>query len=67
MASAVAVAEKVTPSPMLLHLAANAGQGAVMPVAGEAAVNINQAGAEQLASILKGICLKNAESIVRYR
>lgn len=38
-----------------------------MPVAGEAAVSINQAGAEQLASILKGIGLKKAESIVRYR
>ncbi|NIG98437.1 MAG: hypothetical protein G5701_04995 [Serratia symbiotica] len=38
-----------------------------MPVAGEAAVSINQAGAEQLASILKGIGLKKAASIVRYR
>ncbi|MBF1994855.1 ComEA family DNA-binding protein [Serratia symbiotica] len=67
MASAVAVAEKVSPSPMLSQPAANPGQGAVIPVAGEAAVSINQAGAEQLASILKGIGLKKAESIVRYR
>lgn len=36
-----------------------------MPVAsGEVAVSINQASAEQLVSILKGIGLKKAESIV---
>ncbi|MDW5500539.1 ComEA family DNA-binding protein [Pseudomonas lundensis] len=33
----------------------------------EASVSINQADAEQLASVLKGVGLKKAESIVRYR
>ncbi|MFJ3000048.1 MULTISPECIES: ComEA family DNA-binding protein [Enterobacterales] len=33
----------------------------------EASVSINQGDAEQLASVLKGVGLKKAESIVRYR
>lgn len=34
---------------------------------GEARVSINQADAEQLASVLNGVGLKKAEAIVRYR
>jgi competence protein ComEA len=59
----------VTGQPVLSVPAANAGQGAeaVAAVSDEASVSINQADAEQLASILKGVGLKKAESIVRYR
>lgn len=34
---------------------------------GEAKVNINQADAEEFASVMKGVGLKKAEAIVRYR
>lgn len=46
-----------------------AGQGteAAVGIDNEASVSINQADAEQLASVLKGVGLKKAESIVRYR
>ncbi len=67
---AMAADEKtVTGQPVLSVPAANAGQDAeaVAAVSDEASVSINQADAEQLASILKGVGLKKAESIVRYR
>lgn len=66
----VAAEEKVgAGQPMLSVPAGNAGQGAEAGAAvnEEASVSINQADAEQLASILKGVGLKKAESIVRYR
>ncbi|MFZ1873804.1 MAG: ComEA family DNA-binding protein [Chania sp.] len=37
------------------------------PSEGEATVNINEADAEELASILNGVGMKKAEAIVRYR
>lgn len=66
----VAAEEKVgAGQPVLSVPAGNAGQGAEAGAAvnEEASVSINQADAEQLASILKGVGLKKAESIVRYR
>ncbi|CAI1868248.1 competence protein ComEA helix-hairpin-helix repeat region [Serratia proteamaculans] len=66
----VAAEEKVgAGQPVLSVPAGNAGQGAEAGAAAneEASVSINQADAEQLASILKGVGLKKAESIVRYR
>ncbi|CAI1513992.1 ComEA family DNA-binding protein [Serratia proteamaculans] len=66
----VAAEEKVgAEQPVLSVPAGNAGQGAEAGAAvnEEASVSINQADAEQLASILKGVGLKKAESIVRYR
>ncbi|CAI0714922.1 competence protein ComEA helix-hairpin-helix repeat region [Serratia proteamaculans] len=66
----VAAEEKVgAGQPVLSVPAGNAGQGAEAGTAAneEASVSINQADAEQLASILKGVGLKKAESIVRYR
>ncbi|CAI0972719.1 ComEA family DNA-binding protein [Serratia entomophila] len=62
---AAAVAAQSAPQPVLSIPAA--GQSAATPVAEEATVSINQADAEQLASILKGVGLKKAEGIVRYR
>lgn len=55
--------------PVLSAPAVKAGQGSevVVAVDDEASVSINQADAEQLASVLKGVGLKKAESIVRYR
>ncbi|CAI1535313.1 ComEA family DNA-binding protein [Serratia proteamaculans] len=66
----VAAEEKVgAGQPVLSVPAGNAGQGAEAGAAAndEASVSINQADAEQLASMLKGVGLKKAESIVRYR
>lgn len=66
----VAAEEKVgAGQPVLSVPAGNAGQGAEAGAAAndEASVSINQADAEQLASVLKGVGLKKAESIVRYR
>ena len=66
----VAAEEKVGAGPPVLSVpAGNAGQGAEAGAAAndEASVSINQADAEQLASMLKGVGLKKAESIVRYR
>jgi len=66
----VAAEEKVgAGQPELSEPAGNAGQGAEAGAAAndEASVSINQADAEQLASMLKGVGLKKAESIVRYR
>ncbi|MGO2464784.1 MAG: ComEA family DNA-binding protein [Serratia proteamaculans] len=66
----VAAEEKVgAGQPVLSVPAGNAGQGAEAGAAvnDEASVSINQADAEQLASMLKGVGLKKAESIVRYR
>lgn len=60
-----AAAEQATPRPLLS--ASAAGQGTAMALADNATVSINQADAEQLASILKGVGLKKAEGIVRYR
>ncbi|CAI1685423.1 competence protein ComEA helix-hairpin-helix repeat region [Serratia quinivorans] len=67
--SLAAEEKSVTGQPVLSVPAANAGQGAEAGAAAsdEASVSINQADAEQLASILKGVGLKKAESIVRYR
>ncbi|MGO2157572.1 MAG: ComEA family DNA-binding protein [Serratia proteamaculans] len=66
----VAAEEKVgAGQPVLSVPAGNAGQGAEAGATAndEASVSINQADAEQLASMLKGVGLKKAESIVRYR
>ncbi|MFS7243148.1 ComEA family DNA-binding protein [Serratia proteamaculans] len=66
----VAAEEKVgAGQPVLSVPAGNAGQGTEAGAAAndEASVSINQADAEQLASMLKGVGLKKAESIVRYR
>ncbi|CAI0940293.1 ComEA family DNA-binding protein [Serratia quinivorans] len=67
--SLAAEEKAVTGQPVLSVPAANTGQGAEAGAAvnDEASVSINQADAEQLASILKGVGLKKAESIVRYR
>ncbi|VEA63402.1 competence protein ComEA helix-hairpin-helix repeat region [Serratia plymuthica] len=66
----MAAVEKVGAAPPVLSApAVKAGQGSEVVVAtdDEASVSINQADAEQLASVLKGVGLKKAESIVRYR
>lgn len=66
----MATVEKAGAAPPVLSApAVKAGQGseAVVAVDDEASVSINQADAEQLASVLKGVGLKKAESIVRYR
>lgn len=65
----MAAVEKAGAAPPVLSAPAVAGQGneAVVVVDDEASVSINQADAEQLASVLKGVGLKKAESIVRYR
>ncbi|CAI1585856.1 competence protein ComEA helix-hairpin-helix repeat region [Serratia quinivorans] len=67
--SLAAEEKALTGQPVLSVPAAHAGQGAeaVATANDEASVSINQADAEQLASILKGVGLKKAESIVRYR
>ncbi|QGH60273.1 ComEA family DNA-binding protein [Serratia proteamaculans] len=67
--SLAAEEKAVTGQPVLSAPAANTGQGAEAVAAAndEASVSINQADAEQLACILKGVGLKKAESIVRYR
>ncbi|HEI8867406.1 ComEA family DNA-binding protein [Serratia sp. AKBS12] len=46
---------------------ASAAKAPAAPTEVEATVNINQADAEQLASVLNGVGLKKAEAIVRYR
>lgn len=66
----MAAVEKVGAAPPVLSApAASAGQGSEGETAvdDEALVSINQADAEQLARVLKGVGLKKAESIVRYR
>lgn len=61
--------KSATDQPVLSAPAVKAGQGteAAVGIDDEASVSINQADAEQLASVLKGVGLKKAESIVRYR
>ncbi|MGB8664259.1 MAG: ComEA family DNA-binding protein [Serratia inhibens] len=64
----MAAVEKTGAAPPVLSApAVNTGQGSEVAVGDEASVSINQADAEQLASVLKGVGLKKAESIVRYR
>ncbi|MEE4408098.1 MULTISPECIES: ComEA family DNA-binding protein [unclassified Serratia (in: enterobacteria)] len=64
----MAAVEKAGAAPPVLSApAVNTGQGSEVAVDDEASVSINQADAEQLASVLKGVGLKKAESIVRYR
>lgn len=67
--SMAAEEKSVTDQPVLSAPAVKAGQGteAAVGIDDEASVSINQADAEQLASVLKGVGLKKAESIVRYR
>lgn len=68
-ASAIA-AEKTPPEPhpVVQSPAKVERQAAVeTPSEGEATVNINEADAEELASILNGVGMKKAEAIVRYR
>lgn len=64
--SAAVEEKRADGQPVLSMPAVNAEQGAEAADQ-EASVSINQADAEQLASILKGVGLKKAESIVRYR
>jgi competence protein ComEA len=64
----MAAVEKAGAAPPVLSApAVKAAQGSEVAVDDEASVSINQADAEQLASVLKGVGLKKAESIVRYR
>ncbi|QPS85130.1 helix-hairpin-helix domain-containing protein [Serratia plymuthica] len=64
----MAAVENAAAAPLALSApAVKAGQGSEVAVDDEASVSINQADAEQLASVLKGVGLKKAESIVRYR
>jgi competence protein ComEA len=65
----LAAEEKMATGQVLSTPSAKAGQGAEAGVAtnNEVSVSINQGDAEQLASALKGVGLKKAESIVRYR
>ncbi|WP_346827199.1 ComEA family DNA-binding protein [Serratia inhibens] len=64
----MAAVEKAGAAPPVLSApAVNTGQRSEVAVDDEASVSINQADAEQLASVLKGVGLKKAESIVRYR
>ncbi|MGQ8706457.1 ComEA family DNA-binding protein [Serratia sp. TSA_198.1] len=64
----MAAVEKAGAAPLVLSApAVKAAQGSEVAVDDEASVSINQADAEQLASVLKGVGLKKAESIVRYR
>ncbi|AGO53936.1 ComEA family DNA-binding protein [Serratia plymuthica] len=65
--SMAAVENAAAAQPVLSAPAVKAGQGSEVAVDDEASVSINQADAEQLASVLKGVGLKKAESIVRYR
>ncbi|MDU5486782.1 MAG: helix-hairpin-helix domain-containing protein [Serratia liquefaciens] len=67
--SMAAEEKSATDQPVLSAPAVKAGQGteAAVGIDNEASVSINQADAEQLASVLKGVGLKKAESIVRYR
>lgn len=65
--SMAAVENAAAAPPVLSAPAVKAGQGSEVAVDDEASVSINQADAEQLASVLKGVGLKKAESIVRYR
>jgi competence protein ComEA len=68
-ASAIA-AEKTppVPQPVVQSPPKVERQAAVeTPSEGEATVNINEADAEELASILNGVGMKKAEAIVRYR
>lgn len=67
--SMAAEEKSATDQPVLSAPAVKAGQGteATVGIDNEASVSINQADAEQLASVLKGVGLKKAESIVRYR
>ncbi|KYQ94636.1 competence protein ComEA [Serratia plymuthica] len=65
--SMAAVEKAAAAPPVLSAPAVKAGQGSEVAVDDEASVSINQADAEQLASVLKGVGLKKAESIVRYR
>jgi len=65
--SMAAVENAAATPPVLSAPAVKAGQGSEVAVDDEASVSINQADAEQLASVLKGVGLKKAESIVRYR
>ncbi|OJT43234.1 ComEA family DNA-binding protein [Serratia plymuthica] len=65
--SMAAVENAAAAPPVLSAPAVKAGQGSEVTVDDEASVSINQADAEQLASVLKGVGLKKAESIVRYR
>jgi len=67
--SMAAEEKSATDQPVLSAPAVKAGQGteAAVGIDDEASVSINQADAEQLASVLKGVGLKKAESIVRYR
>ncbi|AGP43290.1 hypothetical protein HL670_04182 [Serratia plymuthica] len=65
--SMAAVENAAAAPPALSAPAVKAGQGSEVAVDDEASVSINQADAEQLASVLKGVGLKKAESIVRYR
>ncbi|MGN7973926.1 ComEA family DNA-binding protein [Serratia sp. 22264] len=65
--SMAAVEKAAAAQPVLSAPAVKAGQGSEVAVDDEASVSINQADAEQLASVLKGVGLKKAESIVRYR
>ncbi|CAI2403230.1 ComEA family DNA-binding protein [Serratia liquefaciens] len=69
LAGSSAAAEEKRPvgQTVLSAPAVNAEQGAEAAAHDEASVSINQADAEQLASVLKGVGLKKAESIVRYR
>ncbi|RMN19344.1 hypothetical protein ALQ63_01557 [Serratia plymuthica] len=65
--SMAAVEKAAAAQPVLSAPAVKAGQGSEVAVDDEASVSINQADAEQLASVLKGVGLKKAENIVRYR
>lgn len=65
--SAAAEEKRPVGQTVLSAPAVNAEQGAEAAAHDEASVSINQADAEQLASVLKGVGLKKAESIVRYR
>ncbi|WP_434462471.1 ComEA family DNA-binding protein [Serratia plymuthica] len=65
--SMAAVENAAAAPPVLSAPAVKAAQGSEVAVDDEASVSINQADAEQLASVLKGVGLKKAESIVRYR
>jgi len=67
--SMAAEEKSATGQPVLSAPAMKTGQGteAAVGIDDEASVSINQADAEQLASVLKGVGLKKAESIVRYR
>ncbi|CAI1901822.1 competence protein ComEA helix-hairpin-helix repeat region [Serratia ficaria] len=61
----MAAEKPAAPPPILSTSPAAAGPGA--SAADEVTVSINQADAEQLASMLKGVGLRKAEGIVRYR